>query len=177
MRLHYDPLPMPVIMLAVGDSAFQAPTDEEAATDPLVMRGYGICLAHETITNGLHSYQLQVMEYCSGKQSRVTRGVWSAELYNQSDMVDMAAILLGFMEEVRRGPQTAEQLKQIHDTGDYTIPLHITTDSNSIFSYLSAQHLKFPAEKATYFHLAYLREVLVLLEKKVTIRLYKTTFN
>ena len=34
------------------------------------------------------------------------------------------------------------------------------TDSYSIFSYLKAQHLKFPAEKGTYFHLAYLREAL-----------------
>ncbi len=39
------------------------------------------------------------------------------------------------------------------------MPLHMYTDSYSIFSYLKAQHLKFPAEKA-YFHLAYLRELL-----------------
>ena len=40
------------------------------------------------------------------------------------------------------------------------MPLHMYTDSYSIFSYLKAQHLKFPAEKGTYFHLAYLRELL-----------------
>ena len=34
------------------------------------------------------------------------------------------------------------------------------TDSYSIFSYLAAAHLKLPAEKSTYFHLAYLREKL-----------------
>ena len=34
------------------------------------------------------------------------------------------------------------------------------TDSYSIFSYLKAAHLKFPAEKATYLHLAYLKELL-----------------
>ena len=39
--------------------------------------------------------------------------------------------------------------------------LHMFTDSYSIFSYLKAQHLKFPAEKGTYFHLASLREMLV----------------
>ena len=34
------------------------------------------------------------------------------------------------------------------------------TDSYSIFNYLAAAHLKLPAEKSTYFHLAYLREKL-----------------
>ena len=34
------------------------------------------------------------------------------------------------------------------------------TDSFSIYSYLRAAHLKFPAEKATYLHLAYLKELL-----------------
>ena len=34
------------------------------------------------------------------------------------------------------------------------------TDSYSIFSYLAAAHLKLPAEKSTYYHLAYLREKL-----------------
>ena len=35
------------------------------------------------------------------------------------------------------------------------------TDSYSIFSYLAAAHLKLPAEKSTYYHVAYLREKLV----------------
>ena len=35
------------------------------------------------------------------------------------------------------------------------------TDSYSIFSYLAAAHLKLPAEKGTFYHLAYLRERLV----------------
>ena len=32
------------------------------------------------------------------------------------------------------------------------------TDSYSIYSYLSAQHLRFPAKKSTFYHLAVLRE-------------------
>ena len=41
------------------------------------------------------------------------------------------------------------------------MPLHMYTHWYSILSYLKAQHLKFPAEKGTCFHLAYLRELLV----------------
>ena len=46
-------------------------------------------------------------------------------------------------------------------TGSVPMPTEALTDSYSIFSYLAAAHLKLPAEKCTYFHLAYLREKLV----------------
>ena len=40
--LEYHRLPEPRVLLAIGDSAFQAPSEEEmvAGTNPLVMRGY-----------------------------------------------------------------------------------------------------------------------------------------
>ena len=41
------------------------------------------------------------------------------------------------------------------------MPVEALTDSYSIFSYLVAAHLKLPAEKSTFYHLAYLREKLV----------------
>ena len=87
--LHYHQLPEPRVLLAVGDSAFQAPTEEDITegSDPLVMRGYILAWAHRT---------------------------------------DM--------------PMTIEAL----------------TDSYSMFSYLAAAHLKLPAEKGTFYHLAYL---------------------
>ena len=46
--LTYQQLPEPRVLLAVGDSAFQAPSDEELASGkgPLVMRGYIIAWAH-----------------------------------------------------------------------------------------------------------------------------------
>ena len=106
------------------------------------------------------SYDLQVLEYVCGKQSHVCRGVWSAELHNQCDMADMALIMLGYLEEVRHGPATAQKLKELKDNGGWTVPLDMFTDSYSIYSYLHAKHLKFPTERGTFFHLAYLRELL-----------------
>ena len=46
--LTYQQLPEPRVLLAVGDSAFQAPTDDDIAAgkDPLVMRGYMLAWAH-----------------------------------------------------------------------------------------------------------------------------------
>ena len=45
--------------------------------------------------------------------------------------------------------------------GELPMQIEALTDSYSIFSYLAAAHLKLPAEKSTYFHLAFLREKLM----------------
>ena len=79
----------------MGDNAFQAPSSEVQAVDPLVMRGYAIGIGH--CTNG--EYNLQILAYAGGKQNHVCRGVWSAEVHNQCDMLDMATTLLGFLKK------------------------------------------------------------------------------
>ena len=75
-------------------------------------------------------------------------------------MLDMATTLLGFLEEVKTGPQPAARLKELRENGGYSTPLDAFTDSGSLYSYLEADHLKFPSDKGTFFHLAYLRELL-----------------
>ena len=196
--LTYQQLPEPRVLLAIGDSAFQAPTDEEmeAGSNPLVMRGYILAWAHRIderpptttassggsaygaspagkatttikpkvpngVTIGHRKYVLQVIGYTAGKQNHVCRGVWSSELHNQCDMIEMASIISGFTLETLQGPQSGESLKNALATGNLPMKIEALTDSYSIFSYLAAAHLKLPAEKSTYYHLAYLREKLV----------------
>ena len=48
-------------------------------------------------------YDLHLIDWLSGKQRHVIRGVWSAELNNHIDMLDACALLQGFMEELRLG--------------------------------------------------------------------------
>ena len=115
-KLYYRPLPLPVRLIAVGGSAYQAPSDLSGrctvgVTDPLVMRGYLIALAH--YEEDTKTYQLQILEYVAGKQNHVCRGVWSAELFNQCDMVSMSKILLGFLEEVKRGSFSATEHRRL----------------------------------------------------------------
>ena len=173
----------------MGESAFQAPTDEEIAAgkDPLVMGGYLLARAHRIderirgprkvgsglpgtaaerkvlsgVVVGKRRYLLQLLDFSAGKQNHVCRGVWSSELHNQCDMVEMGSIIAGFTMECCRGPQTGEALMQAITEGSVPLRIEALTDSYSIFSYLAAAHLKLPAEKGTYFHLAYLREKLV----------------
>ena len=71
----------------------------------------------------------------------------------------MGLLLSAFFEELRYGELGCEERHRRVD-GSYSMQLHMFTDSYSIYSYLKAAHLKFPAEKATYLHLAYLKELL-----------------
>ena len=88
--LKHHQLPEPRILLAIGGSAFQAPTDEETAVgrDPLVMRGYILAWAHRIegneptaqpatsstrkVPKGVairqRKYLMQLLDYSAGKQ-------------------------------------------------------------------------------------------------------------
>ena len=170
--LTYRALPKPRILIAVGDSSFQTPSAEELSTGkiPLVMRGFIICWAHcieKKVSNNdvektnvmklpgvsiaNRSYKLQILESCAGKQAHVCRGVWSAELHNQCDMIGMATIMTGFSFEVQYGAQSGSVIMKKLEAGEVSMPLDTFTDSYSIFSYLAAQHLKYPAEKRNLF--------------------------
>ena len=54
--LTYRQLPEPRVLLAVGDSAFQAPSEEDIAAgkDPWVMRGYVLAWAHRIHEGNSH---------------------------------------------------------------------------------------------------------------------------
>ena len=153
-RLEYRALRPPVFLIGIGDSAFKMP--DEADASPLVMRGYVWALASYSDSK----YNLQVLEYVSSRQHHVCRGVWSAELHNQCDMADMGLILSSFFEELRHGQIGCTELRRRQIEGKFSMEVHMYTDSYSIYSYLRAAHLKFPAEKATYLLLAYLKEQL-----------------
>ena len=158
-KLTYRRLSPPVKLIAIGDSAYQAPSEQEAG-DPLVMRGYVLALAHETERDGRLQYQLQLLDYLAGKQHHICRGVWSAELHNQCDMLDAALLQLGFLQEIRLGIQGSAALRQCVEQGGFVTLLDAFTDSYSIWSYLRSDHLKYPSEKGTFYHLAFLKELL-----------------
>ena len=93
------------------------------------------------VTIGHRSYQLQVIDYTAGKQGHVCRGVWSSELHNQCDMIEMASIVAGFTLESQLGPQTGESLMHRLAKGQLPMQTEAITDSYSIFSYLAAAYL------------------------------------
>ena len=152
-------LELPVRLLCIGDSAFQSQEDG----DPLVMRGMVFALAHRKSDIGdRRRYQTQLLEWTAGRQKHVARGVWSAELFNQCDLIDFATVLLGFFEELRRGPMTHADLAHMREDGGFSLAVTQVTDSMSIFTYLAAGHERQPTERGTIFHLGMLREALTI---------------
>ena len=75
-------------------------------------------------------------------------------------MLEMATILSGFALGTHSGPHTGTTLMRAIMTGQLPLQTEAITDSYSIFNYLAAAPLKLPAEKGTYYHLAFLREKL-----------------
>ena len=102
------------------------------------------------VTLGRRRYKRQVLDYTAGNQDHVCRGVWSSELRNQCDMVEMASIIAGFTLEADHGPPTGEAMVRAMVKGRVPMSIVALTDSYSNFSYLAAQHLKLPAEMGTY---------------------------
>ena len=52
-------------------------------------------LAHCTEdTAGIRKYDIQLVDFMTAKQKHVVRGVWTAELYNQIDMMEFMIVLL-----------------------------------------------------------------------------------
>ena len=163
--LQYHQLPEPRVVLAVGDSAFQAPSEEDIAegSGPLAMRGYILAWAHRTVihdatsspsssaaagparkvpqgvTLGRRRYQLQILDYSVGKQNHVCRGVWSSELHNQCDMVEMASIVAGFTLEAARGPQSGGAMVQAMSQGQVPMSIEALTDIYSILAAILPQ--------------------------------------
>ena len=65
-------------------------------------------------------------------------------------MIEQGTVISAFVEEVRKGPGSAESLMNMLRNGQNTIPCEAYTDSYSLFSYLASQHLKYPTEKGTF---------------------------
>ena len=85
---------------------------------------------------GRRRYLLQVLDYAAGKQNHVCSGVWSSELHNQCDMIEMASIVSGFTLEALRGPQSGESLMRAMSEGELPMQIEALTDSYSIFHIL-----------------------------------------
>jgi len=157
MRIIYNRMPWTVELIEIGDSAYQA-SDGDSARDSLVMRGFAMACARRSATDKVYSVQL--IEYLGGNQNHVCRGVWSAELPNQCDRMDTAAMLNGMFHELRFGCMSAEELEEVSEKGKFALPIHTFIDSDSIYFYLKAQHAKLPADKSTFYPAAHLREMI-----------------
>ena len=144
-------LTLPIKLIAISDSAFKR-QDES----PLACRGSMIALCEDRSDNiGGH---LQVIDYQSQKQKRVTRSTYGAELHGLADTMEAARRIACAFTEVYTGARTFDTLCKIEDEGRYHFPIEACLDAKSVYESIRVPDLKTPAEASLINILGQMRE-------------------
>ena len=105
-----------------------------------------------------------VLEFYSRKQAHVVRSTWGAELCQLSDSCDYLLLLAGFLTEIQSGELTARQLRDMVDGVEGRVepaePPEACVDAQSVFSGITAESVRMPAERHTLYHAQWIRELL-----------------
>ena len=141
----------PLKLIAISDSAFKR-QDES----PLACRGSMIVLCEDRSDNiGGH---LQVVDYQSQKQKRVTRSTYGAELHGLADTMEAARRIACAFTEVYTGAQSYDTLCRVEDTGRYYFPIEACLDAKSVYESIRMPDLKTPSEASLINILGQMRE-------------------
>ena len=152
--LVYHKLSGPLVIYAVGDSAFSA-----GEFEGLALRG-GFVLVSERGTDGKPKLggKSQVLDYYCRKHTRVCRSTFTAELHNLIDICNQALIIRSMLVELEIGPTPPAQLAEIIDTGLHLISVEGVVDARAVYDAVTADVVKTPDDKHMLLHALKLRE-------------------
>ena len=97
----------------------------------------------------------------------MVRSTWGAELCQLSDGCDFLLVLAACFAELQHGRQSPQALRDLTaGTGELRSPLqlHACVDAQSVFSGITAEEVRVPAERHALYHAQWVRE---LLDKKL----------
>ena len=155
--LRYHKLELPVQLLVMGDSAFKR---EDTDNTGHAMKG-GIFLLHSAAPGQVISGTAQILEFYSRKQRHVCRSTYAAELFSLTEVADVAIHLSSALYEVAHGVQTTETLRLVREGGlQSPVAIVVVVDADSVYTSVTAQQIKAPAERSLLIHLQWLRELL-----------------
>ena len=152
--LVYHKLSGPLVIYAVGDSAFSA-----GEYEGLALRG-GFVLVAERDASGKPKLggKAQVLDYYCRKHTRVCRSTFTAELHNLVDICNQALILRSMLVELEVRPTSPSQLADIIDTGQHMISVEAVVDARAVYDAVTADVVKTPDDKHMLLHALKLRE-------------------
>lgn len=101
-----------------------------------------------------------ILEYASKKQRHVTRSTFAAELFGCCDTCDTLLVAILALHEVETGTMCIDQARRLREYGPYHYPTYIFVDAMFVFSAITAQVVKAPAERSLISHVQWLRELL-----------------
>ena len=155
--LWYHKLPLPVQLLTMGDSAFKRDDSDNTGH---AMKG-GMFMLHGALAGSVVSGPIQLLEYFSRKQRHVCRSTYAAELFSLTEAADVALHLASALYELAHGVRTTETLRLIREGGlKSPVAIVVVVDADSVFTSVTAQQVKAPAERSLLIHLQWVRELL-----------------
>ena len=105
---------------------------------------------------------MHVLEYYSSKQKRVTRSTLGAETRALADAVDIGKVICVAVTELKFGPLTTDQARDLELHGFTSVRLEASTDARSLFDALKSEDSRTPTEVSMVFDLSALREALTI---------------
>ena len=151
------------LVIGISDAAFKKEEDEATAMRGCVIirteaKAQGILSGVDG--NGVRDSLCHILEYASKKQRHVTRSTFAAELFGCCDTCDTLLVVILALHEVETGTMSIDQARRLREYGPYHYPTFICVDAMSVFSAITAQVVKAPAERSLISHVQWLRELL-----------------
>ena len=139
-------------LLAHSDSGFSKEQD----------KGYGIRGSNimRKGTNSSNETVYHLLESVSRSHKQVTRSTFSAETLAAVACADDLIPLLITFHEIKHGPITAHQARELRENGGLAFKSTLAVDAMSLFTAVAAHTVKIPQEKNLAIHLFWLRELL-----------------
>ena len=164
--LRFTKLIPPLKMVTVADSAYKS---DDGLTECIALRGYIILIVgqHATKNKGdsvsssghFPGGPCAVMDWVSKKFNVITRSSFCTELRNQLEAAQSSILLAAFLEENSTATGSALELMKLQDQGLLRTPIHLCGDNKGVFTAVSAQNPKTPAEPTLTPHVKALREL------------------
>ena len=152
--LVYHKLSGPLVIYAVGDSAFSA-----GEFEGLALRGSFVLVAERDAGSKPRlGGKAQVLDDYYRKHTRVCRSTFTAELHNLIDICNQALIVRSMLVELEVGPTSPSQLAEIIDTGQHMISVEGVVDARAAYDAVTADVVRTPDDKRMLLHALKLRE-------------------
>jgi len=156
-KIEYRKLNLDVChMRAISDAAFKKEDDKGYSLRGCVY----VLMPGKDTADYTKSGTAHVIDYACKAQRHVVRATFSSELFASCDSVDHGILLQLMLHEIRQGPVSKMQGRQLREQGGYAIPAVVYLDALSVYAAVTATNIKIPAEKSLLSHIQFIRETL-----------------
>ena len=131
--------------------------DEDDETKGYGIRGANV-LRRGNAPNGKPVVHL-VDAYCKSHRLQV-RSSYSAETLAAAHNLEDSYPTIVTLHEIKSGPLTPTQLKDVLEYGGLSIKVYLTIDAESVFKSLSSKDLKKPTECTLLGHISWIRQMM-----------------